>query len=275
MTDPLLTLRGVDHAQVAARSRAAGALYAAERRFRAEVPFWHTFLLTALGNPIAYLAAMGIGLGSLVRADIGGVPYLLFVAPALLVSTVCTTGAGWGTWPIMSGFKWEKNYLSAAATPLTPGQIALGEAVSAAVRLLLQGVAFWMLGFAFGAWPGQWSVLTVPIGALAGLAFFSPLAAYAATLKDEGIQFNFIQRLVLMPMFLFAGTFFPLESMPPYLQWVGWFSPMWHGTQLARVASYGMPYPMLGIVGHLMFLVVLTVLGLVAARRTFTRRLQS
>lgn len=268
----MIAERGVDHAALAASSRVRGAWRVAERRFRAEVPFLHTFLLTAFGNPVAYLAAMGIGLGALVQQQVAGVSYLPFVAPALLVSTVCTTGAGWGTWPIMSGFKWEKYYLAASATSVTPGQIADGETIAVAVRLLLQGATFWLLGLPFGAWQSPWSVLTIPIGTLAGLAFFGPLMAYAATLEDEGLQFNLIQRLVIMPMFLFAGTFFPLEAMPVYTRWIGWISPMWHGTQLARVASFGMPYPPLAVAGHLAVLIAFTVVGLALARRNFFRR---
>ena len=263
----------VDHAALGASSLRWGAWRVAERRFRAEVPFLHIFALTALGNPVLYLAAMGIGLGSLVRADVAGVPYLTFVAPALLVSTVCTTGAGWGTWPVMSGFKWEKYYLAASATCVTPRQIADGETIAVAVRLLLQGAAFWALGLPFGAWSGPGSLLVVAVAALAGLAFFAPLMAYAATLQDEGIQFNLIQRLIVMPMFLFAGTFFPLESMPVYLRWIGWASPMWHGTQVARVASFGLPSAPAAVAGHLAVLAAFAAVGLARARRTFARRL--
>ena len=78
-----------------------------------------------------------------------------------------------------------------------------------------------------------------------------------------------------MPMFLFAGTFFPLSVMPVYLQWIGWISPMWHGTQLARMVSFGLVEPAWLTVLHVVFLVALTVGGLWAAGRTFTRRLVS
>ena len=254
------------------RDRFWGAWRVAEWRLRVERPFLGSFLMTALGNPIVYLAAMGIGLASLVKADVAGVSYLLFVAPSLLIATVCSTSAGWGTWPIYAGFKWERSYLAASATPVEPGQIVQGEAIAVAARGLLQGLAFWLLGLPFGAWHGPWSLLIVPIGALAGLAFFAPLASYAATVEEEGLQFNLIQRLIVTPMFLFAGTFFPLESMPIYLQWIGWISPMWHGTQLSRVVGFGMPYPWWGVVGHLAFLVVITVGGMMAAKGTFFRR---
>ena len=264
---------GVDHAALAARSRVWGALHVAQRQWVNEIPFIHIVLLTALGNPIIYLAAMGIGLGALVTSQVAGVPYLIFVAPGLLVSTVATSGAGWGTWPIMGGFKWEKNYVAASATSVTPGQIALGETIGMTARLILQGAAFWVLGLPFNAWHSPWSVLTVPIAMLAGLAFFAPLAAYSATIEDEGIQFNLINRIIVMPMFLFAGTFFPLDVMPIYLQWIGWISPMWHGTQLARVAAFGMAYPLEGVVAHLLVLVAYVAVGLVLMRRNFFRRL--
>ena len=252
-----------------------GPLRVAEWRAYAERPFLHTFLLTALGNPLVYLAAMGIGLASLVKVDVAGVGYALFVAPGLLVSTVCATAANFGTWPILAGFKWERNYLAATATPVTPEQLADGETIAQGARLLVQGLLFWLVGLAFGVWHGPVSVLTVAIAALAGLAFFTPLMAYSATVEDEGINFNLINRLIVMPMFLFAGTFFPLEAMPVYLQWVGWISPMWHGTQLARVVGFGMPYPWWGVAGHLAFLVVLTAVGLLLARRTFCKRVTS
>ncbi len=264
---------GIDHAVLAERTRRWGWWHFARYRQTAEIPFMATTLATALGNPVLYLSAMGIGLGSLVQQDVAGVSYLHFVAPALLVSTVATTGAGWGTWPMMSGFKWQRYYISAAATPIAPGQIPVGETVALAMRLLLQAVIFWVVGLPFGAWLSPWSWLIVPISVLAALAMFTPLMSYSATLEEEGLEFNFINRLIVMPMFLFAGTFFPLDSMPGYLQWIGWISPMWHGTQLSRMASFSMPYPLWGAVGHLAVLFAFIAVGLAVSRRVFTRRL--
>ena len=129
---------GVGVWKMCIRDSVWGALHVAQRQWVNEIPFIHIVLLTALGNPIIYLAAMGIGLGALVTSQVAGVPYLIFVAPALLVSTVATSGAGWGTWPIMGGFKWEKNYFAASATSVTPGQIALGETIGMTARLILQ-----------------------------------------------------------------------------------------------------------------------------------------
>ena len=264
---------GLDHAALAARTRRWGWLHYARYRQASEGPFLVTALMLAIGNPILYLAAMGLGLGSIVEADVHGVSYLHFVAPGLLVATVATTGAQFGTWPIFGGFKWMKNYLAAQATPVEPWQMAIGEGVAISVRMFVQALLFWLVGLAFGAWPSVGSLAIVPIAMLASMAMFAPLMAYAATLEEEGLQFNFVQRLVVMPMFLFAGTFFPLASMPVYLQWIGWVSPMWHGTQLARVVSYGASVPAWLIVVHVVSLVACVVGGLLAAARTFTRRL--
>jgi len=272
-TGPTLTFGSVDHAELGRRAQRLGGWYFVEYRTAAERPFLAASLATALGNPLLYLSAMGLGLGAIVDQPVGGVPYLLFVAPALLVSTVVTTGANWGTWPIMGGFKWQRSYLAAHAAPLSPAQLSFGETAAITFRLLAQAAIFWVLGLPFGAWPGVGSLWLIPISTLAALAMFTPLMAYAATQEDEGLQFNFINRLIVMPMFLFAGTFFPLEAMPTALQWVGWVSPMWHGTQLARMASYGMPNPAWLTLVHGGFLVVCVLVGQLLAHRTFTRRL--
>ena len=78
-----------------------------------------------------------------------------------------------------------------------------------------------------------------------------------------------------MPMFLFAGTFFPLSVMPAYLQWIGWVSPVWHGAQLARVVCYGADVPALMVGVHVAFLVACTVAGLLVVVRVYARRLRS
>ncbi|HHU37939.1 MAG TPA: ABC transporter permease [Propionibacterium sp.] len=268
-----VTFSGLDHVELARRTRRWGWLHYSRYRQAAEKPFFWTAFVTAIGNPVLYLVAMGMGLGSLVQGDVDGVSYLWFVAPGLLVATVVSTGAQFGTWPIFGGFKWMKNYLAAQATPVEPWQMAVGEGLAISVRMFVQAFLFWLIGLAFGAWPGAASLLVVPIAMLASMAMFTPLMAYSATLEEEGLQFNFVQRLIVMPMFLFAGTFFPLASMPAYLQWIGWVSPMWHGTQLARIVSYGMENPPWLTVVHVVFLVGCIVGGLLVAARTFTRRL--
>ena len=241
--------------------------------------FW-PILLYSIGQPLLYMVAMGIGLGTLVSSGVGsvdGVDYLTFVAPALLVSTVVMSVTAEMTYPVMAGFKWQRLYYAPVATAVSPGQIALGHLLAVVIRFLGQSAVFWVIMLMFGAVSSGWatSMLVIPIGVLAATAFGAPLQAYASTLTDEGFQFAFIQRFVVMPMFLFAGTFFPLSVMPVYLQWIGWISPVWHGTELARLVTYGAPVPPSMLVVHLGFLLACTVVGLLLAVRFYTRRLRS
>ena len=269
MTD-LLTV------DLARRGRRPGWWLYAERRVYAMKSYWTSVVGFGLLTPVLYLISLGMGLGSLVDATsggIGGVGYLQFVAPGLLVSSVVMESTQELTFPVMAGFKWQRTYFGVQATPITPTQIATGEALAVGLRMLAQALIFWLVLVVFGATHSSTSALMVPIAALAAMAFGTPLMAYSATLENEGAQFAFIQRFIVMPMFLFAGTFYPLESMPVSLQWIGWISPMWHGTQLARAVGFGLPVPGWLIAVHLGFLLVCLVGGLLAAVRTFERRL--
>lgn len=270
--------RAPAHTVMAARSRAWGVWYYAETVLRGMRAYLWPILLYAAGQPLLYMVAMGIGLGTLVDSGVGsvdGVDYLTFVAPALLVSTVVMSVSAEMTYPVMAGFKWQRLYYAPVATAVGPGQIALGHLLAVVIRFVVQAAIFWVIMLAFGATSSPWSWLVVPVGVLTATAFGAPLQAYASTIKDEGFQFAFIQRFVVMPMFLFAGTFFPLTAMPVYLQWIGWISPVWHGTELARLATYGAPMPPGMLVLHLGFLLACTVAGLLLSVRFYTRRLRA
>ncbi|MCA0293949.1 MAG: ABC transporter permease [Actinobacteria bacterium] len=268
--------RAPDPARQAALVRRWGWWYQAELRLWSMKAYWSSIIGTALLTPLLYVVAMGIGLGSLVDATSGGidgVPYLVFVAPGLLVSTVVMSATNETSYPVMAGFKWGRQYFARATTAASPAQVAIGELLAVGLRLLGEALVFWLVLVVMGAVEPTWSWLMVPVAALAGMAFGTPLAAYAATLEDEGPEFASIQRFVVMPMFLFAGTFYPLTTMPIYLQWIGWISPMWHGTQLARLFGFGLPLGGWEIVGHLAFLLALVGLGGWLAVRNFGRRL--
>ncbi len=258
------------------RVRRWGWWYQAEWRLLGMRAYWTTIVGWAVLTPVLYLIAMGLGLGHLVDSasgGIAGVPYLTFIAPGLLVSTVVMSASNEMSFPVMDGFKWSKLYFARSSTPASPAQVALGELVAVGIRGVAEATVFWLVLVAFGATDPAWSWLMVPVAALAGMSFGAPLMAYSATLEEEGFQFAMIQRFIVMPMFLFAGTFYPLETMPVYLQWIGWLSPMWHGTQVARWLSFGMPLGGWQIVGHIAFLALVAGVGVAVALRNFGRRL--
>ncbi|ASN53881.1 ABC transporter [Sinomonas sp. R1AF57] len=248
------------------------------RRMRA---YLVTIVVTSVGNPLLYLFSMGVGLATIVdrsgtgSAAFDGVGYLAYAAPALLVSSAVLTCANEMMYPVMDGFKWRRVYYGPHVTPLAPGQLATGHILAVGVRLLVQCIVFFLIMLAFGAAPGPWAFLLVPLGVLTGMAFGAPVMAYSAYIEKENFQFSMIQRFVIMPLFLFSGTFYPLETMPAGMQWIGWISPLWHGNQLARIVSYGLSLPVWLVGVHLGYLAALGVLGIWWARRNYTRRMST
>jgi lipooligosaccharide transport system permease protein len=111
------------------------------------------------------------------------------------------------------------------------------------------------------------------VATLAGLSFGLPLMAYAASIKEDKGQFALVMRFIVMPLFLFSGTFFPLDTLPLAVRWIGWISPIWHGTQLGRVFSYGYREPPVLTAVHITVPAALAVLGWVLTKRQFIRRL--
>lgn len=274
--DLAYTGRAIGAGRQAALVRRWGWWYQAEWRLASMKAYWTTVVGYAGLTPLLYVVAMGVGLGTLVdgaSGGIGGVPYLTFVAPGLLVSTVVMSAGNEFMWPVMDGFKWGKLYFARGTSPATPGQVAAGELVAVGIRMAAEATLFWLVLVLLGATDPAWSWLMIPIATLGGMALGAPIMAFSATREDEGFEFSMIQRFVLMPMFLFAGTFYPLETMPAYLQWIGWISPMWHGTQLSRAVSFGLPLGGAEVALHVGFLVALLAVGATLAVRNFRRRL--
>ncbi|MCY7404818.1 MAG: ABC transporter permease [Cryobacterium sp.] len=262
----------------AARTRRYGSWYVAEHRFRVMRSYAQTVLFTAIGSPLVYLYAMGVGLASLVDGNLGdnavnGVSYLTFLAPALLASSAIAVASEEFTYPIMLGFKWNPTFFGMNATSIQPGQIINGIVISVAARMLLTCTIYYVFMLVFGAVPGALGVVAVLVALLTGLAFGVLVMAYTITLKDDTGQLAMMQRFVILPMTLFSGTFFPLDLLPPYLQWIGWISPLWHGTELSRVFAYGMTEPIWLSLVHVLYLAALLAIGWVWARRLTVRRL--
>ena len=261
----------------AAKARKWGAFYYAEQVLRVMKGYGWTIVMYGVGQPVAYLFAMGVGLATLVdtnsTAAFGGVSYLAFIAPALLISAAVMTAANEFTFPVMDGFKWRRVYYGPHASPLTPEQIALGQIIAVTVRLLLQSAIYFGVVALFGASPGAWGWASILVATLAGLSFGLPLMAYAASIKEDKGQFAMVMRFIVMPLFLFSGTFFPLDTLPLAVRWIGWISPIWHGTELGRVLSYGYEEPPLLTIAHVVFLLALCVVGWVLTKRQFVKRM--
>ncbi len=253
-----------------------GALRVAEYRLRNMWKWRNAILAFGLGNPVLYLASIGLGVGLLVDQGSGGVdgvPYLVFLAPALLAAAAIQGGQDEVTFPTLSGFIWQKLFYAMRATSLTGGQIADGVLLAAAVRVVFTTAVYWLVLFAFRAVEWTTAIPLIAVSTFAGLCWAGLMLAVSANVTNEDGFLAFTGRLVIMPMFLFSGTFYPLSSLPLALQWIGWISPLWHATQLGRWLSYGMPLEPWQAVLSVCYLLAMGVFGILLARRRFERRL--
>jgi lipooligosaccharide transport system permease protein len=228
---------------------------------------WRATVVSSLLQPLLMLVAFGVGFGSLIDRSAraaqatGGVPYLVYLAPALLAVSAVQTAAFESSYPILSSFKWRRTYEGIVATPITPGQLAVGQLTWIALRLTMSGAAYLLVVTLFGAVRGPGVLAALVFAVLCGMAFSGLMVAFSAAQETEGGAFSAIFRFVVLPMTLFSGTFFPISQLPSVVQPVAWISPLWHGTELARGVALGTlrVWPAVGHVGYLTALLVVGV----------------
>lgn len=254
----------------------ASAARVMEHRFLLYRRSWRGSVFNSFFAPVLFLASIGLGLGTFVQSGSIplGLPYIVFLAPGLLAATAMQTGASEATFPVMGGLIWGRSFQAMVASPLRAVDVAVGFLGWVAVRLTLVCSIYAVVVVLFGAAISPGIVLAVPAGVLTGMAFAAPIAAYSATQRDaEG--FNALFRFGITPLFLFSGTFFPIEQLPWVLQVVAWFTPLFHGVALARglALGYATTQPLEMLV-HLVYLAALAGAGAFLAVRTFRRRLE-
>lgn len=258
---------------------AQGALRVVEREARIYRRLWRGNAFSTFVGPSLYLGALGLGLGGLIAANntsVDGLTYLQFVAPGLMAATALQLAAAESMWPVMAGTQWIRFYHAMVASPLGSSDIFYGHLGWQGLRLAMGGAAFLIVAAVLGALASPLAILALPAAVLTGLAFAAPLTAFAAT-QETDARFALVMRFLVLPMFLFSGTFFPISQLPTVLQGLAWLSPLWHGVVLCRAATTG-AWPDGGALGALAHLVIL--LGFIAAgalwgTRTFARRLVS
>jgi lipooligosaccharide transport system permease protein len=262
----------------ATKIQARGAFYVAEARVRIMLKWIWMILGIAVANPILYLISVGIGLGGLIDKSVGpagvdGVKYLTFLAPALLAQAAIQGAMDESVFPTIEGFKWHKTFYSMNSTPLTGNQIAIGVFLAAFLRTIYTVLLYFGVMWFFGALDSPKAWLAIPTAILAGISFGALMQSVAAKLENENIFFVILGRFIMMPLFLFSGTFFPLTSMPFFLQWIGWISPLWHATELGRYLTYGHSISSTMMWIHFLLLATMLVVGLYLSARIFTKRL--
>ena len=235
---------------------------------------WRGSITTSFLYPVLYLAAIGIGLGSLVDKhshEVQHVRYLVYLAPGLLASTAMQIGGNEATYPVMGAIKWMRTYYAMLATPLGVADVLLGHLGWIAVRVTTVTVIYVAVMAGFGTVLSPWVLVAVPAAVLTGIAFAAPIAAYAAA-QDTDTAFSTIYRMILVPLFLFSGTFFPVSQLPRWLEDVAYATPLYHGVSLCLDLTLGQLHPV-GDLLHGCYLAAMAAAGFVAALWSYRRRL--
>jgi lipooligosaccharide transport system permease protein len=232
---------------------------------------WRGSVLSSFVLPLLTLVGFGLGLGAYVTGGVGGVPYLDWMVPGLIASTAMQTAIGESTWPVFSCFKWLRSYFAQVTAPLRITDILAGHVAFVVFRTVLSCAAFLLIAGLFGTLHSAWALAALPVAALVGLAVATPTFAYAARVPSDS-YLAILLRVGVLPMSLFSGVFFPVESLPGVLRLIAYALPLWHGVDLSRAATLGVA-PAWSVTGHLLYLALWAVAGWVLARRQFTRRL--
>jgi lipooligosaccharide transport system permease protein len=199
-------------------------------------------ILSGVFEPIFYLIGIGLGLGGfipdLTLSDGRQVSYLTYVAPAL-VATAAMNGAVFETiFNIFFKLNYAKTYEGVLATPMGIAEIAIGEMMWALMRAALYAVAMFVIMGVLGLILSPWGLLIVPAALLVAAAFAAAGLAGTSYLRTVN-DFDIPMGLIVMPMFLFSGTFFPIDIYPEPIQWLMQINPLYHSISLMRGLSTG------------------------------------
>jgi lipooligosaccharide transport system permease protein len=234
---------------------------------------WRASVFSSFALPAMFLVAMGITVGHYIdeRSTSIGVPYLDYLGPGLLASTALQVAVGDSTWPVFGGFHWTRVYHAMRASPLTVGDVLRGHLAFVTLRVALSSIGFLVVLLLFGALHSWWAAVTPLVSVVLGAACAAPCFAFAARAESDG-AFAVLFRVAVVPMTLFAGVFFPVESLPVAARLLAYVSPLWHGVELSRAATLGTGTAW-GVPAHAAVLLVWCAIGYVLALRSFARKL--
>ena len=231
--------------------------------------FWRSSTFSSTIDPTIYLLAFGFGFGSLV-STVAGYDYIDFVGTGIVATTVLFSGA----FPAMYGtfvkYQFQHTYDAILAAPVDTEELVTGEALWIASRTGVYGTFPMLVAMVFGLDPSWGMLLVPPIAALAGFGWAN-FGIFIAARSKSIESFSYWQSGLLTPMFLVAGTFFPLDGLATWAQVLGHVNPLYHCVELVRHAVFG--FEGLADLGHLTFLVVFALIAWRLAIRFMEKRL--
>ena len=230
-------------------------------------------ILSGFFEPLFYLLSIGFGLGALIGTVPGPggepIPYQLFVAPALLASSAMNGAISESTFNFFFKLNYNKTFAAILSTPLSPGDVAVGELAWALIRGGLYSIGFMVVMVVLQLVVSPWVVLAVPAALLVGFAF-GAVGMAATSFMKTWQDFDLIQ-LVILPLFLFSATFYPIETYPEALRVIVQLTPLYQGVDLIRALTVGAISPVL--LFHVAYLLVMGFAGLFVVSRRLDKLL--
>lgn len=231
--------------------------------------FWASTTFASIVEPTIYLLAFGFGIGALV-SQVNGIPYIEYIATGTVATAVLFSSAFAGMFTTFVRRVYQQSYDAILATPIDVREVVWGEATWIAAKAGVYGCAPLVVALAFGLHP-TWGMLAVPfIGFLTGLGF-ALFGMWMSGVVPGIDSFNYVTSAVITPLFLIAGTFFPITNMPPFVQFLAQLNPLYHCVQLVRHACFGWVWP--NDLGNLLALVAFAALMGWLAVRTLRSKL--
>jgi len=231
-----------------------------------------TWMVVASGfvEPVFYLLAFGYGIGQFINGTTDGngnpITYAQFIAPALLATSAMNGAIYDSTWNVFFKMHFGKVYNGMLSTSMGTLDVALGEISWALLRGLAYAIGFMAVVSAMGLIPSIWGLLAIPAAVLVAFGFASVGMGVTSYLKNHQ-QMQWIQ-FVMLPMFLFSGTFYPLSIYPQVVQWLIQAMPLWQAIELIRGFTLGLlNWAMLG---HVLYFVAMIIGGLYFTTRRLT-----
>ena len=235
---------------------------------------WGSSLAAGLASPTLFLFAIGAGLGSQIDdaelATLGVDSYLDYIGPGVLVVTAMQLAANESMWPTMGLLRWEGVYRAVMATPISSAELGVAHVVWLGFRGFIAAASFLLVLAIAGAVSSWFGILVVVVAVLVAWAHAAPLVAFTVGLQEENV-FPMISRVVIFPLFLFSGAFFPVDDMPRVVGAFAKITPSWHGVDLSRHLATGD----LGRVDlfHVGYLLAICAVGFYLVQRQFRKHM--
>jgi len=234
---------------------------------------WKKYLIPSLigtaGEGFLYLFSLGLGRAHYIGA-VAGVPYIQYLAAGIWMSTAMYAATFEGTFGAFTRFHEQRLYNAILATPIQLEEIIAAEVAFGGVRGIVTSMIIMLIFLGFGLITTPWAILIIPLGLLTAMAFVSLALIWTSwTTWYDSFSYYFV--LIITPMFLFSGIFFPLEHLPEYAGKIAWFTPLYHSVRASRELYQG------SISGELLtsvaFLLLFTAICFYIALFSFRKRL--